>query len=101
MTLAYVGASSVSTSNTVVDGVTDEGNQRVCIIETTTPSFRMYNLSNQAQFLSNITCLSSPIGVALVNTVSAVIISSSVTTVDFIELSSGFRFNGSGGAAAP
>lgn len=87
------------TSATVRDGCTDETNNRVCLVESSSNTFRQYDLSSPFnQFGSNLTVLSTPAAVCLINASSAVIASSAVSTVDFVELASNTRTNVSGGA---
>lgn len=82
------------TSSIMRDGCTDETNNRVCVVDSSSTTFRAYSLDSPfTQFGSNTTCLSSPAAICLINSASAVIRSSSVTTTDFIELSSNYRTN--------
>lgn len=82
------------TSSIMRDGCTDETNNRVCVVDSSSTTFRAYSLTSPfTQFGSNTTCLSNPAAICLINSASAVIRSSSVTTTDFIELSSNYRTN--------
>lgn len=87
-------------SSLLRDGVTDKNNNEIIIVETSTPSLRVFNMSTKAQRGSNVTVLSSPAGVTLLTTASAVVISGTVTTYDLVELSSLTRQNYTGGNIA-
>lgn len=95
MSLAYVNGATLSSAS-IQNGCTDELNNQVLIVESTGPSLRKYDLNTVAQVGSNITCLSSPSAVCLINSASAVITTSSGSSVDFIELSTNYRVNVTG-----
>jgi hypothetical protein len=94
--ISYTGVIQL-TSTTLQAGIADPSNGQVYIVESTGPTFRKYSLTTLAQVGSSVTCLSSPGAVCLINSASSVISSTGVSTVDFIENSSGYRTNVSGG----
>ena len=73
---------------------------RMISVETNLPSLRVYNLGSSSitQILSS-TTLAAPLGVTMIDTACAVVHSSSVSTVDFIDIVAGNRSNVAGGAA--
>lgn len=93
MSITFDG--NISPTSTIMrDGCTDEVNNRVCIVDSSSTTFRAYSLNSPfTQFGSNTTCLSNPAAICLINSASAVIRSNSVTTTDFIELSTNYRTN--------
>lgn len=93
MSLTFDG--NISPTSTIMrDGCTDETNNRVCIVDSSSTTFRAYSLNSPfTQFGSNTTCLTNPAAICLINTASAVIRSNSVTTTDFVELSTNYRTN--------
>lgn len=95
MSLTYINGATLSSAS-IRNGCTDEINNQVLIVESTGPSLRKYNLNTVAQVGSNITCVSSPSAICLINSASAVITSSSSGSVDFIELSTNYRVNVTG-----
>lgn len=102
MSITFVGSISPA-STTMRDGCTDEINNRIDIVESSGPSFRQFSMTSPfTQFGSNVTCLTAPAAVCLLNSASAVIRSSSVTTTDYIELATNYRTNASSvGGAIP
>lgn len=100
MSLTHLGTINL-TSSTVRDGCTDEANDQVIICETTGPSVRKFSLTTQTQVGTNITCLSTPTTICMIDGSSAIVASSAVTTVDFIELATQYRVNFSGGQTTP
>lgn len=88
-------------SVSIKDACIDSSNNQIYIVESTTPSLRKYDLSTMAQVGSNYTCLASPGAVCLINSASAVVQSFSGSTIDFIEVATGFRSNVAGGASCP
>jgi len=98
MSLSYINGPTLSSAS-IQNGCTDELNNQVLIVESTGPSLRKYDLNTVAQVGSNITCLSSPSAVCLINSASAVITTSSGSSVDFIELSTNYRVNVTGAVA--
>lgn len=100
MSLSYINGATLSSAS-IQNGCTDELNNQVLIVESTGPSLRKYDLNTVAQVGSNITCLSSPSAVCLINSASAVITTSSGSSVDFIELSTNYRVNVTGAVSVP
>lgn len=92
-----INASTGLTSSTVQDGVADPSNSQLYLVESTGPSFRKFDLNTHFQVGTNVTCLSSPGAVCIINSASSVIASTSVNTVDFIENATGYRTNATGG----
>lgn len=88
--------SSANGAGTPISTCADTFN-RMISVETGLPSLRVYNLTTMAQVLSS-TTLASPVGVTMIDSVSAVVHSSSVSTVDFIDTQAGNRSNISGGS---
>jgi len=95
MSLTFV-ASSTLANCTPTDGCINEANNTYVIVESNLPSLRVFNTSLVQQVSSSISA--SPIGVCMLNTASAVMVSTSVTTVDFIEIATGYSQTVSGGA---
>lgn len=83
----------------MTDAVVDASNNELYIVETTGPSMRKFNLQTLSQVGSSITTLANPGCIALINSASSVIVSTSVSTVDFIENATGYRTNLTGGNA--
>ena len=97
MSISYVGKLSLGISNySPTDGVANPNNNTFVTVETVKPSLRVYDPSTLTQLLSA-TTLAAPKGVTLINNLSAVVTSNTQTTIDLIELSSGFRQNYAGG----
>ena len=93
-------ASSTLFNATPKDGFMNEFTGSACFVETNVPSFRVVNTLTAVQSVSG-TCLSAPVGTCMITTLSAVVVSSTQTTVDFFEVSSGYRTNVAGGSTAP
>lgn len=93
-----VGTISLS-SVTSRDAVFDSNTGYIIYVESTGNTLRKYDPSTQSQVGGNITTLSTPAAVCMINSSSAAVFSSGVTTVDIIEISSGYRTNLSGGTA--
>lgn len=100
MPLNYINGATLS-SSTLSNGYTDETNNRALLVETSTPSFRIYDLNTVSQIGSNLTVLSSPSAVCMINTASAVVVSSSSSTIDYIEVATNYRTNRSGAVTVP
>lgn len=100
MSLTYINGATLSSAS-IQNGCTDEINNQVLIVESTGPSLRKYNLNTVSQVGSNLTCLSSPSAICLINSASAVITTSSGSSVDFIELSTNYRVNVTGAGSVP
>ena len=96
MSITYTGSINTKPS-TLRDANYDPTTQALFVVESTTPTVRKYNLSTLA-FIASATCLVNPSGITLVNSASSVIVSSSATTVDFIENATLYRTNTTGGA---
>lgn len=97
MSITFTGSINTAPS-TLKDGVYDSTTDTILIVESTTPTIRKYN-PNTLSFVASAACLSSPIGLCVLNSASAVVVSSSATTVDFVEIASLTRSNVAGGAA--
>lgn len=77
-----------------------DANNNVLITVDSGPRFRKYDLETLAQSYTEVTTLTNPVGITLIDSSSAVIVSSTVASVDFIELSGGYRQNYTSGAVA-
>lgn len=97
MSITYDTSVTLS-SSAVKAGCTDEGNNALYLVESTGPTMRKYGLITHAQIGSNITCVANPAAITMINSLSAVIVSSSSTTFDFVEVATGYRTNTAGGA---
>ena len=89
MSITYDSSVTV-TSSTLRDAVVRESNNQLVLIEGTTPSVRIYDMSTKTQVGSNYTVSSSPKSISLVNSASAVVFSDTVNSVNFVELDSGY-----------
>lgn len=87
MSLVYIGASAVVGG--LIDAVTDSTNNRIVTLHFDN-SLRAYGLNNLLLTMSVTGLTSSVRGVCLINPSSAVVISSA-TTVDFVELTTGYK----------
>lgn len=96
MSLIYLGASSVV--SIVRDAVTDTANNRVITVHSDN-SLRAYSLSTLLQTFAATGLTSTPAGVCLINSASAAVANFNVTTVDYVELSSGYHQAVAGGFA--
>lgn len=83
-------ASITPTSATLRDGCTDETNNELIVVESTTPSLIRYNLSTQVQAARWGTS-TGPSCVTLVAPGVAAIGYSGTSSIDFMQLSTGFR----------
>lgn len=96
MSITLTGSVSL-TNSTLRDGIADPSTNLIYIVEGTTPSFRRIDPVNLIVMNASAVCLTAPSGITMINTASAVIVSSSVTTVDYIEVATGYRTNVAGG----
>jgi outer membrane protein assembly factor BamB len=97
MAITYQGSTSFTMSSpTVRGGTTWEQGNRAVIVVSSSNALVQFDLTTMAQVGSG-TTLSSPAAVTLIDSASAVIISSGNSTVDFYELSSNTRSNVAGG----
>lgn len=94
--LTYLGASAVFAG--LVDAVTDNVNNRIVTLHSDN-SLRAYSMSTLLQTFAATGLTSSVRGTCLLNSASAVVISSA-TTIDYVELSSGFHHAVAGGIGA-
>lgn len=92
-------ASAFLGSVTVKDSCPLINTNSIALVEGNTPSCRILNATTLA-FIASSTTLSVPVGITMINALSACIISNSVTTMDLVEVSTGFRQNYSGGATS-
>jgi hypothetical protein len=99
MSFTYSGGTTFS-SIFPKDGMMNEYTGSAMFIESGLPSFRIVNTSTLVTGVTS-TTLSAPIGMTMITPTSALIVSSAVSTVDYIEIASGYRTNVSGGSAAP
>lgn len=95
MSLTYV-ASVTPSSATLRAGCTDETNNQLIVVESTTPSLIIYNMSTQAQ-VSRWGTSSAPSCVSLVAPGVAAIGYSGTSVIDFMQLSTGFRLSAAAG----
>lgn len=96
MSLTYV-SSITPASATLRDGCTDETNNEVIIVESSTPTLRRYNLSTGLQVGSSWGTSSAPSCVSLVAPSIAAIGYSGTSFIDFMNVTTGFRLSGAAG----
>lgn len=96
MSLIFLAASSVTA--TVIDTITDAANNRVLQVNSAL-TLRSYTLPNMVATTLATGLTNSPAGLCLINSASAVIPNFNVSTVDFVELSSGYKQAVAGSAA--
>lgn len=89
---------SATITSDIRDGCVDETNNQALVVVATVTEFRKYDLATGAQNGSSSTVLASPGAVCLLTTASAFVTSTSSTTADLVEISSGYVQNYSGGA---
>lgn len=95
MSLTYV-ASVTPTSATLRDGSTNELDNQLIVVESSTPSIIIYNMDTQAQ-VNRWGVSSAPSCVEMVSTGVAAVGYSSTSTIDFVQLSTGFRLSAAAG----
>lgn len=95
MSLTYV-ASVTPSSATLRAGCTNETDNQLIVVESTTPSLIIYNMDTQAQ-VSRWGTSSAPSCVSLVAPGVAAIGYSSTSVIDFMQLSTGFRLSAAAG----
>jgi hypothetical protein len=98
MTLVLAASTTLGINGSFRDSCPNINTNSIVFIETQTPSIRVLNASTLAFMLSS-TTLANPAGVSMINAASAIIPSTSATTIDLIEIATGFRQNYSGGLA--
>lgn len=76
------------------------GYDGVVYTATTQPAFRSYTASTLAPLVSGSGIVSNPSGIAIVNASSAIIVSSTASQIDWVQLSTGARAGVTSGAAA-
>lgn len=96
MSITYNTSTTPPTAN-LTDGCTDETNNLVVVCETTEPSVRKYDLTSGVQSGVDMVTLASPAAICMMGA-SAIVASTTVSTVDFIEVTTGRRQNVSGGS---
>ena len=98
MTLAYTGSISVS-SATLQDSCYDTVNNLLYVVENSSNTFRKFNLGTLSQVGSNITVVTNPTNICMINSASAVIPSAGSGSISFVEVLSGYTQTYSGGLA--
>lgn len=96
MSLIYLGASGIVA--TVRDAYMDTPNNRLITVHSDN-SLRGYSLSTLLQTFAATGLTTAPAGVTLINASSAVVPNFNTTTVDYVELSSGYKQAVAGGFA--
>jgi hypothetical protein len=98
MAITYQGSTAftITGSPLIRGGATWEAGNRALIVVSGSNALVQFDLTTMAQVGSG-TTLGSPVAVTLIDSASAVIISSGGSTVDFYELSSNTRSNVAGG----
>ena len=85
-------------SGTFRDG--DTSNNSLITIDSG-PKFRSWTFDPAGEvYVGGVTCLTNPVGVSFIDSASAVIVSSTASQVDFIEISGGYRSNITSSAVA-
>lgn len=95
---------NISLAVQINDAIVNENNNEVVLIEATSspPTLRHYDLTSGTQNGSNVNLAASMNGgLCMIDSASALCCSFTVTTVDLVELSSGYRTNHSGSTTVP
>ncbi len=90
--ISYLG-SLTATSCTWRDACWNEDTNEVIVVESSSTTLRRFSPTTLAQVGTSYTTVTAPAGVCLIDSASAVVVSSSNASFDFIELSSGYRTN--------
>lgn len=93
MSLTY--SLTIAVGTTVKDAINNEATNQILVL--TTGNVITYNISSGSTVSTSQSLLSTPVSLCLLNSASALVVSSAVSTADVVELSSGFRQNYSGG----
>lgn len=101
MTLTLLASGFIGTSVTYKDSCPAINSNAIVLVEDNTPSLRVYNASTLAFMASSTLVNTSAIAVTMVNALSALVMYSSVTSLDLVEIATGYRQNYVGGATPP
>jgi hypothetical protein len=99
MITSYDTSITLASAN-ITDAIASETTGELLVVENTSNTFRKFSQNSGVQTGSAF-ILTGPRGIAMVDTLSAAIGSSSNSTMDLIEVSSGYRTNVSGGTTMP
>lgn len=100
MTLSLSASAFLGTVVTK-DSCANINTNSLVLVETSTPSLRVLNASTLAFMVSSTLVSTSAAGVSMINASSAIVNYSGVTSLDLVEIATGFRQNYTGGAATP
>lgn len=90
--MSLVFNTSTTITSAVRDGCVSEATNEAIVV-TAAPDLRKFDMSTGSQNGGNITVLTSPGAVCLLTSASAFVMSTSSSTVDLVEIASGYRQN--------
>lgn len=90
--ITFTGNIVMPGSSTLRCGIVDPSNGLLYVVESSTPSFRKFNMATLGQLMSSAVVAGSSC-ITMINSSSAVVGSSTSASVDLIEVASGYRTN--------